>query len=169
LSRHYIKYPIAYDTKLKSLIDINDVHQENKGNLVCQDCNENFVAVLNHKTPHFKHKPNSKCTGNVESYLHWITKECFDLISEIELPEIFIEDLESLIKRDLKESIDELIKSKVPKDLQREFEKDLKKTISASKTFTIQSHNIEKTYKTDLGDVRIDVVAIINNQDVIGN
>lgn len=164
LSNTYIKYPIAFNIKTKKLVEILKVTAENKSDLVCLECNENFVGVLNHQTPHFKHKPKSNCQGNVESYIHWITKEVFKELTEIELPEIFKDNLNHKDRQRLDSKVNELIEKNVPRTLQLKFRGSLKKNLSDSRKFEIEKIETEKEFKTDLGNVRIDIVATINNQ-----
>jgi len=166
LSKNYIKYPIAFHKQSEKLIDIYDVTDDNKTDLICLECRENFVAVRKHQTPHFKHKPNSKCKGNVESYIHWVTKEVFKEIKEIELPEIFKDNLTDNQREKLDNQVNSLIKKNVPENLHLKFRKDLKKNISESGIFQIEKIETEKEYKTSLGNVRIDIVTTINNQEL---
>jgi len=166
LSKSYIKYPIAFHKQSEKLINISDVTDANKTDLICLECRENFIAVRKHQTPHFKHKPNSVCKGNVETYIHWVTKEIFKEINEFELPEIFIDNLTDNQREKLDNEVNNLIKKKVPENLHLKFRKDLKKNISESGIFQIEKIEIEKAYKTSLGNVRIDIVATINNQEL---
>ncbi|WP_421808762.1 hypothetical protein [Flagellimonas sp.] len=166
MSKNYIKYPIAFHKQSEKLIGISDVTDENKTELICLECKENFVAVRKHQTPHFKHKPNSKCKGNVETYIHWITKEVFKEIKEIELPEIFIHNLTENQREKFNNQVNLLIKHNVPENLQIKFRKNLKKNISESGIFQIEKIETEKEYKTTIGNVRIDIVITINNQEV---
>lgn len=166
LNINYIKYPIAFNKQTEKLIDITDVTNNNKLDLICLDCKEDFVAVLNHKTPHFKHKPNSKCNGNVESYIHWVTKELFNQITQIELPEIFIDNLNRNQRDKLVKQLSKLINHNVPKSFHFEFKKGLKKNLSESGKYLIDKIDIEKDYRTPIGNVRIDIVATINNQEL---
>jgi hypothetical protein len=161
----YIKYPIAFHKITKELVDIADVTNDNKMHLICQECKENFIAVQNHPTPHFKHKPKSTCKGNVETYLHWLAKDTFKLINEIELPEIFIHNLTYIQRVKLKEDINRLvIKHNVPKALQLKFKNELKKELSNFGKYQIKNIELEKEFKTSLGNVRIDIVATINKE-----
>lgn len=166
MSKNYIKYPIAFHKESEKLIDISDVTDDNKTDLICLECKENFVAVRKHQTPHFKHKPNSKCKGNVESYIHWVTKEVFKEINEIELPEIFKDNLTDNQREKLDNQVNSLIKKNVPENLHLNFRKGLKKNISESGIFKIEKIETEKEYKTSLGNVRIDIVTTINNQEL---
>lgn len=164
MSKTYIKYPIAFHKKSEKLVDISDVTDENKKELICLECKESFVAVRKHQTPHFKHKTNSKCKGNVESYIHWVTKEVFKKIKEIELPEIFKDNLTDTQREKLNNKVNSLIEKQVPKNLHLKFRRDLKKNISENGVFQIEKIETEKEFKTSLGNVRIDIVATINNQ-----
>ena len=164
MSKTYIKYPIAFHKQSEKLIDISDVTNDNKTELICLECKESFVAVRKHQTPHFKHKPNSKCKGNVESYIHWVTKEVFKEIKEIELPEIFIDNLTDIQREKLNIKVKSLIEKNVPENLHLKFRRDLKKNISKNGVFQIEKIETETEFKTSLGNVRIDIVTTINNQ-----
>lgn len=166
MSKNYIKYPIAFHKQSEKLIGISDVTDENKTELICKECKEGFIAVRKHQTPHFKHKPNSKCKGNVETYIHWITKEVFKEIKEFELPEIYKYNLTENQREKLNNQVNNLIENNVPKNLRFKFSENLKKNISESGIFQIEKVEIEKEYKTSLGNVRIDIVATINNQEL---
>lgn len=83
---NYIKYSVAYNFTEKAIVPINDVTQENRLSLFSPICRHNFIAVLQHQTPHFKHKPHSTCSGSLESYLRCLAKELFKQIKEIETP-----------------------------------------------------------------------------------
>jgi hypothetical protein len=166
LSKNYIKYPIAFHKQSEKLIDIFDVTDDNKTDLICIECRENFVAVRKHQTPHFKHKPNSKCKGNVESYIHLVTKEVFKGIKEIELPKIHKRNLTDTQREKLDNQVNSLIEKYVPENLQIKFRKNLKKNISEIGIFQIERIETEKEYKTFLGNVRIDIVTTINNQEL---
>ena len=167
MSNHNIKYPIAVSKTTGKLIDIESASDYDKKSLICPDCKDGFIAVLNHQTPHFKHKPNSNCSGNVETYLHWITKEIFKTITEIELPDISKENLTNKQEERLEYSINQLlIQNNVPSTAFAKFKKELKKNISETAPFKISNVNLEKRFKTENGDVIIDIVAKINNQDL---
>jgi len=166
VSRHYIKYPIAYNIETKGLVNISDVTSENKKDLICFECKEHFNCILNHDTPHFRHKPGSNCPGNVESYLHWLTKECFKLIKEIELPEIFISNLSQADQKELKNEIDVILEQNVPDNLIFDFRKNLKKSLSKSGKYQIQKVNTEEQFKSEIGTVQVDVVAMINDKNL---
>lgn len=164
--KKHIEYPIGFNIQSQKLINISDVINENKKDIICLDCNESFIAVRNHQTPHFKHKPNTKCEGNFETYIHWVTKEVFKEIKEIKIPEIEIKNLTSKQKEQLENKINNLIKSNLPLNRHSELKANLKQQMSESRVFKIEKLSIEKEYKTPLGKVRIDIVAKINKQEL---
>jgi hypothetical protein len=166
LSNNNIKYPIAFHKISEKLIDISEVTDDHKSELICIECEESFIAIRKHQTPHFKHKPGSNCKGNVESYIHRLAKEVFKNIKEIELPEIFKDDLPYNQKEKLYNQVNNLIRTNVPENLQVKFRKDLKKNISESGIFQIEKTEIEKEYESSLGNVEIDIVITIKNQEL---
>jgi hypothetical protein len=166
LSKHYIKYPIAFNKETKKLVYISNVVNDDKNDLICLECKESFIAILKHQTPHFKHKPNSKCIGNVESYIHWVTKEVFKEIKEIEVPRIFKDNLTNSQRKKIDNQVNSLIEEHVPKNLHLKFRKNLKKNISESRTLKIENIETEKEFKTTIGNIRVDIVATISNQQL---
>lgn len=66
---------------------------EKRMSIICPICKDNFVAVLNHQTPHFKHKTRVNCSGSLETYIHWLAKEVFKDLGEFEIPQLLIDDL----------------------------------------------------------------------------
>ena len=166
LTRNIIKYPIATSNVSGQLVNICDARNYDKSELTCPQCKNSFVAVINHKSPHFKHKPNSKCNGGFETYLHWLAKEVFKLINEIELPEISVNDLTPEQRQKFQGKINAQIDKEVPETYRLKFKKGLKKNLVDAETFVIDKVEIEKSYKTSLGEVRVDVVATIKNKEV---
>ena len=141
--KKHIEYPIGFNIQSQKLINISDVINENKKDIICLDCNESFIAVRNHQTPHFKHKPNTKCEGNFETYIHWVTKEVFKEIKEIEIPEIEIKNLTSKQKEQLENKINNLIKSNLPLNRHSELKANLKQQMSESRVFQIEKLSID--------------------------
>ena len=167
MKNSYIKYRIAFNNATQKLIDIDDTTEDIRENLLCLECKEDFIAVLNHSTPHFKHKPNSKCSGNDETYIHWVSKELFKTIKEIELPQLRKTDLNERQQKELEKTINKLIVSyEVPKTACTIFKKGLKENISEGGKYYITKIDIEKPYKTEIGNVRIDIVATILKQEL---
>ena len=132
-----IKYPIAFHKQTESLVNISDVTDDNNRELICFECKGNFIAVRKHQTPHFKHKPNSKCEGNVESYIHWLTKEVFKEITEMEIPEICKDDLTFNQREKLDNQVNRLIEKHVPENLQRKFMNDINLTRESYQTAVV--------------------------------
>lgn len=138
MAKNSIKYPIAFNKLTEKLVNISDATNDNK--------------------------PNSKCKGNVESYIHWVTKEIFKEITEIELPEIFKDNLTDNQREKLDNQVNKLIEQNVPEILHLKFRKSLKKNLSESRKFQIEKVETEKEFNTSIGNVRIDIVTTINNQ-----
>lgn len=166
MSQTYIKYPVAYNFKKNSIVAIKEVTKENKLNLICPECRNNFIAVLNHRTPHFKHKPHSTCKGSPESYLHWLTKEVFKRIKEIEIPELLIDDLPEKHRQKFQYKYNKIIDANVPESFRAIFKKGLKKELSISTKISIDKYDIEKEFKTKLGNIVVDIVAEIKTKKI---
>lgn len=166
MKRNYIKYPEAFDKLNEKLVNICNTTEENKTNLICKECEENFIAVLNHQTPHFKHKPNSSCEGTVESYIHWLTKEVFKNIEEIEVPKLLIDDLVEKQREKFQLAYNRIIDSKIPEKLRLHFKSKLKRNLTESKTIKIKNTEIEKVFKTVLGDIKVDIVTFNKNKKI---
>lgn len=164
--KKHIKYRIGFDIETEKLINILDVTNEKKKDIICLECKENFISVRNHQSPHFKHKSNTKCKGSFETYIHWITKEVFKAIKEIDIPEIEIKNLTEKQQEKLKYEVNNLIKNNLPINRRSKFRANLKQQMSESRVFQIENISIEKEYKTPLGKVRVDIVAKINKQEL---
>jgi hypothetical protein len=158
-----IQYSYAQHNESKKPIHISQVGLSNKDNLTCPDCKEILIAVINHPTPHFRHKPNSDCATNTESQIHWLSKEVFKDLKIMRFPQINMDDIHIQYAK-LYSKIDKLITKEVPDDLIENFFDSLKYNLTESQTLKIQKVELEKTFKTSLGDVRIDIVLTINNQ-----
>lgn len=154
-----IKYPIGFDKVAKKLVDISNVTDDIKTNFICKECAEDFVAVLNHQTPHFKHKSNSSCKGTSETYLHWLAKEVFKEIKSVDLPELLIDDLQEKQRERFQLVYNKIIDSNIPELLRVKFKKELKRNLTEGKVLKIENIETEKEYKTDLGNVLIDIIA----------
>lgn len=159
-----IKYPVALDLKNQKIVPISDVSDGIKPNLICPDCKSSFIAVQNHKTPHFKHKSNIVCTGSKETYIHWLSKEIFKTLKEIQLPQILIKDLPEKPRQQFQYKYNKVIDGNIPENFRTKFVKGLKKNLNDSKNILIDTVEIEKEFQTDLGNIRVDVVAKIKNK-----
>lgn len=123
-----IKYPIALNKKTKKIININNVTSKDKNKLICYSCQNDFIAIINHQTPHFRHKPESNCNSNVESYIHWLTKEVFKEIKTINLPKITFSNLNESQRENVNFEIENLLsKNNIPFGLRNRFKQKLKK------------------------------------------
>ncbi|WP_405247831.1 hypothetical protein [Cellulophaga sp. Asnod2-G02] len=166
MSKSYIKYPVAFNISEDSLVEIKHVTNQNRLKLSCPECKNSFIAVSNHKTPHFKHKPNSICSGSPESYLHWLTKEVFKEITEIEIPKLVIDDLPEKSRQNFQLKYNKIIDLHVPESLRSKFKKSLKKELYKSKKLSIENCYIEKEFNTTLGSIIVDVILEIKTKKI---
>ncbi|MBA4744864.1 MAG: hypothetical protein H2058_06375 [Muricauda sp.] len=162
--KRVVKYPIAFDSLGKELVDLSHITEKNRDFVVCPECSSRFVAVINHQTPHFKHYGDRECSGAFESYIHKVVKEMFKTITEIELPELLIKDLPEEHLRNFLQMQYGLLDSNIPLNQQREFTIGLKKNLTEVKKVKIDNVEIERTIKTPKGDIRVDVVAHLRNK-----
>lgn len=159
-----VKYPIAFDSLNEELVDIGSVSERNKVHTTCPECGSRFIAVINHRTPHFKHYGDYECTGTVESYIHRIVKELFKRVSNFELPELLIKDLPEEYLRNFYAMQTSLLDSNIPLSQQRKFVNGLKKNLTPVKEVVVDCVEVEKTIKTPLGEIRVDVAAHIGSK-----
>ncbi|WP_412984753.1 hypothetical protein [Pontimicrobium sp. IMCC45349] len=161
-----ITYPIAYNNITNQLVEIQNVTKDNKENLICNECKDNFVAVINHQTPHFRHKPDSNCIGSLESYIHWVSKEIFKTIQEIEIPELTIDELPEKQRQKFQKMYNEILDQNIHDTLRSRFRKSFKNNLTESKRIKIYNIEIEKQYKTPIGDIRVDIVSNFQNKEI---
>ena len=154
---NYIKYSIAFNNNTNKLVEIHNLTSTNNKNLICKGCEGELIAVIKHKTPHFRHKV--ECNASSETYIHWVCKEIFRTLSKIELPEFLIQDLSSEYRHEFQAKKNAIIEEKVPVTLRTEFKNVLKKELMESKDYLITKIDIEEKYKSKFGDVKIDIVA----------
>jgi hypothetical protein len=169
ISSYNIKYPYAKHKETNQPIHISAVTKNNKHSLTCPDCNEILTPVLKHQTPHFRHKSNSNCSTNPESYIHWLAKKAFKNMKEIHFPPLYIYQLSDISvphRQKLDNLINDLVTKQIPYPAHKNYNELRKNNLSEKITLQIQKIETEKTYKTSLGDVRIDVVLTIENQEV---
>jgi hypothetical protein len=159
-----IQYAYAQHNISKEPIHISQASNFNKEHFTCLDCKEILIPVLKHKTPHFRHKPDSTCFINNESQVHWLSKEACKQLKEISFPEILTIDLPHFAQAKYETKIYNYVKSKVPKVALNDFFESLTRTLAPSITLPITKVETEKTYTTDKGDVRIDVVLTIQTK-----
>lgn len=166
LNRTSLKYPCAFDNVTNKIVEISQVTKENKANLICPICKEGFVAVINHPTQHFRHKPNTICTGNSETFLHWVVKEIFKDINEFEIPEIYIDDLPENKRQIFQKKKSEILDANIPDSFYSEFKKGLKSFLFNSKKVLINKIKTEEEFETKFGDVVIDIVAYNEDEKI---
>jgi hypothetical protein len=154
---NYIKYSIAFNNNTNKLVEIHNLTSTNNKNLICKGCEGELIAVIKHKTPHFRHKV--ECNASSETYIHWVCKEIFRTLSKIELPEFLIQDLSSEYRHEFQAKKNAIIEEKVPVALRTEFKKVLKKELMKSKDYLITKIDLEKKSQSKFGDVKIDIVA----------
>ena len=152
-----IKYSIAFDNKTNKLVEISDINSTNNKNLICKSCQGELIAVINHNTPHFRHKVD--CDASSETYIHLVCKEIFKKLSKIELPEFLIQDLSSEYRHEFQAKKNAIIEEKVPITLRTEFKNVLEKELMESKDYLITKIDSEKKYQSKFKDVVIDIVA----------
>jgi len=126
LYKYSIKYPVAFNQANKKIVPIEKVTKDNRLKLICPVCKDNFIAIINHRNPHFRHKPNTECSGNLESYIHWLTKEVFKQIGELDIPELLIDDLPEKHRQKFQLDFNAILDTNIPYSFQGEFKKGLK-------------------------------------------
>lgn len=161
-----ITYPIAYNYLSNELVEIRNVTRENRGYLICPMCRRNFIAVLNHSTPHFKHYPNRDCKGSTESYVHLLTKVLFKQLKAIEIPELFIDDLPEKKRQHFQSIYNKILDSNLPNELHGKFKRRLKENLNNSRELLIDDVEIEKEFNISIGKIRVDVVVTSNNEKI---
>ena len=166
MSENSIKFPSAYHVKTGKYTTIKGVKLKEKLNYICPDCKNSFITVLNHKTPHFKHKPNSTCIGSFESNIHWLTKEIFKTIEKFEIPEVKIENLPEKQRQKFQLNFNKILELNIPEKLRPSFRKAFKKDFIDEKTILVSEIETEKQYKTDLGNIVVDIIAYSENEKI---
>ena len=159
-----IKFSIAFNNNTNKLVEINNITSTNNKNLICKGCEGELIAVINHNTPHFRHKVD--CNSSSETYIHWVCKEIFKKLSKIELPEFLIQDLSEEYRHEFQAKKNSIIEEKVPISLRSQFNKYLKKELVKHQEYLITKIDLEKKYESKFGDVIIDIVANSKN-DII--
>ncbi len=153
-----IKFPIAISKKTGNLLKIEDAENGLKCDCKCFNCNEDMIACNEGKKQehHFRHKPNSKCNINFESYIHWLAKEIVKTMDYITLPPIHYNDLvisSTILRKTTEASI---------------ISSDQLKFQGEEKVSFKKGHiDIEKEFSTELGKIRADIVVSVNNSDLL--
>jgi len=168
----YVRYPIALKRDTKKLVHPFEVENGLNCNCYCPECDENLIAInkeKNKQIDHFRHQRDTKCTGSYETYIHWLSKEIFKEIDAIKLPEIRFKNLyENYLDKfkDFETRLYNLYsKYYVPKEFRQTYKYDF--LIQEKSTFKIDKSYDEKTFKTDKGDYRADIVAEYKNNKIL--
>lgn len=160
----FVKFPSAQNFKTGKPTTIKDVKYEERLNFICPDCEKSFIAVLNHSTPHFKHKPNSSCVGSFESNIHWLTKEIFKTIKEFKIPEINIDDLPEKQRELYQLTFNKIMEPNIPEKLRPKFRKAVKREFIDERKVLVGNTEIEKQFKTDIGNIVVDIITYSENE-----
>ncbi len=155
-----IKYPIGINKHTKMLMDASDVKNGINCECICWNCKEDLVAINNDKnkiTDHFRHKSDSTCDANYESYIHWLTKEIFKNLEYIHLPEIKISDLQKTCN-DLNYELENLYKN-----YRIEFKSPPNYTVQSEMKFGIKEVKIEQT----ISNMRADILIYENPEQIL--
>ena len=165
LKENSVKFPAARHIQTGKMTSIKEVNYEERLNFVCPDCEKSFVAVLNIKTPHFKHKPNSACTGSFESNIHWLTKEIFKTIKRYVIPEVKIENLPEKQRQKFQLRFNEILEL-IPEKLRPKFRDVFKREFIDEREIIVGRIEIEKVFKTDLGNICVDIISYSENETI---
>lgn len=161
-----IKYSIGLQKKTNLLINIKDAKNGLDCKCYCFECGNDLVAINNIENiqkPHFRHKSNANCSASFESYVHFITKEIFKNIQCIELPEIH---LNSIIYDKFINELDSIYDSfMIPKEMRYYY--PVGYTLQEPTVLKFEKCLIEKEFNTDFGRIRVDVVLIIKNTELL--
>lgn len=164
-----IKLPIALEKDTDKLVNVKDVENGLKCNCYCKFCKEDLEAVNNVKnkrTAHFRHRAQSNCKSNYETYIHWLAKEVFKDLKHFKIPKIEINDIEDedgAVLKSINANVKNLFKKyAVPFRAIRNFERI--KLIKDIKEVEIDKCFIEKHFKTPLGDIIVDIVVESNGK-----
>ena len=137
-------------------------------NCYCFCCKQDLIAVNQEikQKAHFRHSPEADCAfrNNFESYIHWLAKEVFKEIEYINLPPISFSALQ-FAPGYHNNLIAELKKRLAKVGILDKFQNtnlNLYNTVlQIPKSVKIESCEIEKTFTSTLGDIRVDIVLSI--------
>lgn len=157
--KEHIHYPVAINQETNKPIHAAEIKVNTSYNCICFHCNENLTVInssKNKQRPHFRHKPESNCTANFETFIHWLTKVVFKNIKTIKLPAVTTNEI-NITYSFIDVEIEKLYKKyKIPNELKCYFKG--KKIIAASNIITIDGYSIEERFDTVLGKIRVDIV-----------
>lgn len=164
-------FPIAISKDTSSLANILDVPNGKACNCYCDGCKQTLIAANNGevRVAHFKHEKNdANCpfNTNYETYIHWLAKEIFKTLENINLPSIRFNNLSfnhqehtKLVNTFKKYLNDAGI-------LESEYNSNqlslVNTILQRSKTYKIDGWAIEQPIETGLGKIVVDIVLQIN-------
>lgn len=158
-----IKYPFATLRATGQLVYASNVENGSNCGCYCNFCKEDMIAVNNEGIkckPHFKHKSNSTCKVDYESFIHWAAKEVFKTLKSIQLPPIeklftYNED----IYRDERTILKELGIGRFNVTRERVFQESI--------LLEFDNCEVEKLYHTRKGDIRPDIVVLVKGGELL--
>lgn len=159
-----ILYPYAIELGSNKIVTPLEVENGKECNCICFHCKENLIAInnpTNKQKPHFRHDPNTNCEANFESYLHWLSKEVFKKIDGFYLPKI---DLERIEQKIISTLLPLFNIHKTPKKLRELIVGDIIKNITEVEKVLIQRVEIEETFNSPIGNIRVDIVLRFTNK-----
>jgi len=168
-----IRIPIALEKETNKLVHVIDVKNGKECNCYCPNCKADLVAVNRRvkQSAHFRHDKESNCVLSLsfESYIHWLSKEIFKTIDIIKLPPITFHHFDASPYRN------PIIINKLNGYLEyaginaRFHAKNfnlLGRIFQESSEIRIQTCYIEREYKTTVGDIRVDIVLLIEGNEL---
>lgn len=165
-----MKIPIALQKETNLLVNAKDVPNGKECNCFCFNCGGDLVAINQEivQGAHFRHSSDADCSfkNNYESYIHWLAKKVFSELKYIYLPEIGFKDLK--LDSGFHNTLTNEFRQRLASVGMLESFQDIKLslynvTLQKPSKVQIQSFEIEKLYKTELGDIRVDIVLNIGN------
>ncbi|MBK7965537.1 MAG: hypothetical protein IPK10_09740 [Bacteroidetes bacterium] len=168
-----IRIPIALEKETNKLVHVNDVQNGKDCNCYCPNCKADLIAVNRRvkQSAHFRHEKESNCTINLtfETYIHGLAKIIFKTIQKLKLPPItFLHFYEGPYSNSV--IIDKLKEYLKSTGINDRF--DIKRIGLLGRSFqtateiNVKECFIEKTYKTSLGDIRVDIVLNIEGMEL---
>lgn len=156
MNLHRIKYPLAILTETGSIVQASDVPNGLNCNCHCPFCKEKLIAVNNERNKledHFRHKADTKCKADYETFIHWLSKHVIKNLEYIVLPSIDTSNFQ-FDKEFLAERSAILVNHGLPPYLLNpRIEK-----IQAETKIPIEDCKSEVWFKTGLGPVKPDIV-----------
>lgn len=96
MNLHRIKYPFAIFTETGSTVHASDVPNGLNCNCHCPFCSEKLIAINNEgnkREDHFRHRADTNCKADYETFIHWLSKHVVKNLKYITLPAIDTSDI----------------------------------------------------------------------------